>query len=197
MKPNLNTILLIIAIILIFFFARGRFSGSSSSSRDTIFSTITLKYDSTQRMILQPVIQNHYKIEVNQADLPKDIDSAAVVKDYFSKYVDQDVRRDSFIEASIQDTIFMNRRIGRLFTYKLLKPVAVTQTAMVEDRSRARLYCGGFAGNSSDKLSAGLSISMIAGKQENQFGIDYDLVNKFPEGFRIRIQKLISFRSKK
>lgn len=195
MKPNINTIL-IAAILLIFFFGRGRFVGSSSSGRDTIFSSIVLKYDSTQHQIVQPTIQNHYKIEINAADLPKVIDSAAVVADYFTKYGDVDVRRDSFIEARITDTIFMNRRIGRLFTYKLLSAAAIHQTVILDDRARARLYCGGFAGNSGSKLSAGLSLSLISGKQENQFGFDYDLINRFPDGFRIRFQKLITFRKK-
>lgn len=199
---NFNTLLLIVAIGILIFY-RGPGGGGSSSGRDTILNQIIIKYDSLDRQIPPSVNpKNYYSFNIqldhrDSLDIPQVIDSLQVVMDYYSKHVDVDIRRDSNLEVTIQDTISRNRRIGRYFSYKILRPFAEQHILIREDRSSTRLYLGAFGGNQMAQFSAGPSIGLIAGKSENLYGVDYDVFSKFPDNIRISFKKLISFRRNK
>ena len=187
--------LVLVACFVLLFLQHCRHS-DSVSGRDTLENNIIINYDSSKQIIVKPNIYNSYSIKLDAGEFPTGLDTsglapmiAEIVKAYFEKHVDVDVRRDSNIEATIQDTIFTNRRIGRLFTYKLLKPQVIHSTAVLSDKRRSKVYFGFAAGIPDNELKIDLSTALIL-PNDRIIGLDYDITSNNPTLQRIKLRYL-------
>jgi hypothetical protein len=60
--------------------------------------------------------------------VPQHVDTAAILKKYYTEYIYHQESADSNLQISITDTITQNMIKGRNLTYKLLRPVKIEQT---------------------------------------------------------------------
>lgn len=80
-------------------------------------------------------------------DVPVDVDTNAIIKDYYSKRVYKDTIKlqDSLGFVSITDTIQENKLKGRLF-YSNINKILVKDSIIVKQLPKNQLYFGGVVG---------------------------------------------------
>ena len=145
----------------------------------------TIEYDSSST-----IVQPYTKIETTkwlrdtiQVKVPQDVDTAAILRDYYTKKVSVQEYRDTSLYATINDTIFMNGIYSRAFEYKILRP-----TTHVEVLPVPRIQI--FAGVTISQHMTGVNATaLIGGKYSVTAG--YDLRQKTPYfGGAIKINPL-------
>lgn len=145
-----------------------------------------IKIGSKEYILLSSKIDTIYKYEVVEIpdykpypvpgaeviiEVPIDVDTTAILKDYFKKYYYEDtILIDSVGKATIKDTISTNRILSRsvIFDYKI---PTFKETIIVKEKPRNIVYLGGGANiNSSVYLGA-----MFDNKQTRLFGVNVGL----------------------
>ena len=104
--------------------------------------------------------------------IPADVDTMAILRDYYTKKVSVQEYRDSSLYAKINDTIFMNGIASRSFEYKILRP---TKTVEVLPVPKLQVYAGAMM----SKDLAGINATGVI-KGRYMVGIGYDLRGKSP-----------------
>ena len=104
-------------------------------SRDTAtatyyYDTSTIVHRHTREQIERTIVDT---IHVN---IPANIDTAAILKQYFTLTHHADTIRDTNIVAVISDTIGYNRLLARTFKYQITRPTLI-------QKKRALLLIGG------------------------------------------------------
>jgi len=109
--------------------------------------------------------------------VPANVDTAAILECYFTKYAYLDTLADTNIVIAIRDTISRNRILFRDYTYQIKRPQVIQNTA-IEEPKRLSLYVGASAAFNKNLL-VGLSPElMLVGKNKTVYGLGYDLLNK-------------------
>lgn len=114
------------------------------------------------------------------------IDTAAILKNYFSVNYYSQLIQDSSIRAYIKDSVSQNKIVHRDFSYQWLKPVLTTQSSTVtlEPKKRLKLLAGGFIESNGYSLSGLGPIASLQLKNGDLISFAYDakkhLVNKQP-----------------
>lgn len=112
--------------------------------------------------------------------IPVNVDTAAIIRDYFTQYVASDTLIDTNLYALIIDTISGNRITGRSFSYRWLKPTTTTtiinNTTIIN--SKARLYLG--INFSYINNNPGITPSLLFCPKESKHGFSFgfDILNK-------------------
>lgn len=80
-------------------------------------------------------------------DVPSNVDTAEILKDYFAKYIYKDTIRlkDSLGIVTITDTIQKNRIVGRFFKSDI-NQITIKDSIIVKELPRNQLYVGGIIG---------------------------------------------------
>lgn len=88
---------------------------------------------------------------------PQPVDTAAIIRAYYSaRYYEQDYR-DSSLALSIRDSVYMNEITWRNLTYKITRPTIISTTTITPPvKQRAKLFIG---------LSASAGILPAAGPE--------------------------------
>lgn len=94
---------------------------------------ITNVYDSAVRIIPVPVIQPADSVLV---PVPADVDTALILRNYFTKYYYEQVIEDSCLRATIKDTLLNNSIFSRQFSYAWKKPVSIINTVKVDQKNK-------------------------------------------------------------
>lgn len=153
---------------------------TKKGSSTTVFETDTitkLEYitDTFKITSIGPVIHDTSFIEI-----PANIDTAAIIRDYFTQYIGTDTLIDSNLFATITDTISGNKITGRSFSYRWLKPTTintiVNNTTIIN--SKARLYIGLNFSYIND--NPGITPSLLFAPKESRHGFlfGFDVLNK-------------------
>ena len=104
--------------------------------------------------IIKPVTQTVFKpgetIYIDRpviVKVPADVDTAAILKDYYTKYPYKDTLRldEGLGYVAVSDTIFKNRILNRKFDSHVNK-VTVRETLYVEPAPKIQMFIGGVAG---------------------------------------------------
>jgi hypothetical protein len=179
MEPNVKisfgnslvTIACAVGIVLFMHFWQGKMPGVLPTQKDTIVVEHFV-HDSSVRIIEQP---KYYFIKDSVfIGIPNKVDTLAILKDYFTRYVGTYVFRDSLLEATVTDTILKNSSIGMGFTYKNLRPISVTT---IMEKPKNKVFIGPFISYQQPQLSGGLSLS-LENKQGRLLSFGYDPFHK-------------------
>lgn len=159
----------IAAIILIIAVLRD--CGRVGPSEPTVFTRYI--YDSSVRAVPLPipaVLKNTvYKT------VPKDVDTAKILRDHFSERTFASKIDDGRIRATIVDTVYKNTLIGRSFSYQSLLPVKQETTIV---NRRGGLYVGMQAGGRLDSVTNISPSVLLVTKRRGAYSVSYNLLDK-------------------
>lgn len=118
---------------------------------------------------------------------PENVDTSAVIKEYYSKNIYNRPFEDSSISITLVDTVFENKLQKGTIEYKILRPTQViTNIFNPVDPPKRKLFLGA-------ELRSDTSLSVNAfllDKKDRLFGVGYDPFNKaFSISGAIRILK--------
>ena len=126
----------------------------------------------------------HETIVEKEVIIPTIIDTAALLKDYYSKvlYKDVLVLPDSLGTVSVTDTISQNRILGRTFDAKV-KERTIKETMIVKELPKTQVYYGFTGGfNKEDVVSnigAGL---LVKTKKDKIYQVGVGVANRVTDG---------------
>ena len=100
----------------------------------------------------------------------RNVDTAAILRRFFTQYTYQDTIRDSSFVAILREVLAQNQIIERQLSVQNLRPTQVTYTTTVETPP-PRWYAGGFASYGGHS-SAG--VTLLYARKNNAFGITAD-----------------------
>jgi hypothetical protein len=184
-KLNIKDITILVLIIIIIFLRSC--SGDGEITEPIVITKTEIKYDTITNHITNyvpklvtrivkktdTVTQINVIKETDTITLQQNIDTAAILEDYFSSYVYSDVQDFDSIKFEITDTISQNKIVSRSIEYTLLYPtVTITNTHYI---NRREFYLGiGFAGSTQRLSFAGLQFN-YKDKKRNLFGIGFGI----------------------
>lgn len=106
----------------------------------TVVQTV---YDSSVKYITAPVEKLIIRDSIfYPVPFLVQVDTAMILQQYFTAYYQQQILRDSLLQACISDSIYQNRIIWRGFSYKILRPQTVTHNIIQSAQPRTHLYIG-------------------------------------------------------
>jgi hypothetical protein len=126
----------------------------------------------------------HEVIVEKEVQIPAVIDTAALLKDYYSKvlYKDVLVLPDSLGTVAVTDTISQNRILGRTFNASVKQRV-ITETTIVKEPARNQLYYGLNAGfNKEDYVSAVGAGLILKTKKDKIYNVNIGVNNRTTDG---------------
>ena len=127
-----------------------------------------------------------YQLKEKQTPKPTDslpgivpvlIDTAAILESYYKRYAYRDTLSDSSIVIAIADTVSENRITSRQFSYRIKRP-EIIQEIRKENPRRNFLYAGAALSVNRNLISGFSSEVLLIAKNNNAYGVGYDLLNK-------------------
>jgi hypothetical protein len=139
-------LLIEVAIIIIFLFAvfiGGCRYGRTRVKCPEVTTDTILKYD-TITYTIHDVVTHVVRDTIYYPDtIPADVDTAAILKDYFAIYSYDWSKPDSIIDFNLKTTITENRPVKYDFSYKLLRPqTIVNNVTTINNPYYNRIYLG-------------------------------------------------------
>lgn len=126
----------------------------------------------------------HKVIVEKEVLIPANIDTAALLKDYYSKvlYKDVLVLPDSLGTVSVTDTISQNRILGRTFNASVTQRT-IKETTIVKEPAKTQLYYGLNAGfNQEDYVSAVGAGLILKTKKDKIYNLNIGVNNRTTNG---------------
>ena len=126
----------------------------------------------------------HEVIVEKEVIIPTIIDTAALLKDYYSKvlYKDVLVLPDSLGTVAVTDTISQNRILGRTFNASVKQRI-IKETTIVKEPARNQVYYGLNAGfNKEDYVSAIGAGLMLKTKKDKIYNLNIGVNNRTTDG---------------
>jgi len=113
---------------------------------ELIKHTIDTEYVTKTKTVYKPG-KDIYVTDTIYVDVPKDVDTAAILRDYYAKRVYKDTFQldDSLGTVSISDTVHQNKLLGRLF-YASINKTIINDKKIVKELPKNQLYAGGEIG---------------------------------------------------
>lgn len=138
----------------------------------TVTKTVTVPGDNIPYPVPVPVPVPHDSVVVDS--FWRDVDTAAILRRFFTQYTYQDTIRDTSFLAILREVVTQNQIIERKLSVQNLRPTAVTYTTNTV-AAPARWYAGPTA-NLGSRMGVGAEI--LYANNKNAFGLSYDLVNR-------------------
>ena len=178
MKVNrVSWILLAVAVGIIIYLSEC--SGTGECDPDIITETTvdTIWGDTTPREIAVDVPYPVFKDTGTTRWREIDIDTMAILTDFFSRYYYQDtITDDSTFLCVIMDTVSQNRIADRRFIFQDLSP-RVISTTHVSLKKKRKLFAGGMIGGSQSAIVAGGGL-MLQTRRDHAYAYSYDAISK-------------------
>ena len=138
-------------------------------------SKVTIKWKDTT------IYKTHYipsKPEIVEVPIPVDVDTTAILQDYFAKYFYSDiVPLDTIGTIRINDTISRNKIISRSFVLDYKIPL-IKETIIVESNSISQLYIGGGINlDETDIFNSAYAGLLYKTKKDKVFGVNIGINN--------------------
>ncbi len=172
---------IIIALLLVVILIQHKCGGDydcSGYTTDTVTTVDTLYNDTgTHTVTTKP---KPVYIDTGQTDtLYRDIDTAAILADYYTKRYYQDtIVDDTSIMLISKDTVTRNRLTASSHAYKLKEPSIIKKTIVRRYKQKTKLYAGALIGSNMElQPSMGASL-LLQTKNENLYGVTVDPFNK-------------------
>ena len=137
----------------------------------------------------------HEVIVEKEVIIPTIIDTAALLKDYYSKvlYKDVLVLPDSLGTVAVTDTISQNRILGRTFNASV-KQRTIKETTIVKEPAKTQLYYGLNAGfNKEDYVSAIGAGLILKTKKDKIYNLNIGVNNTTTDGINGTLSPFIGF----
>jgi hypothetical protein len=143
-----------------------------SKKRDTVFETV---HDTIPKY----VPKWYPKKEIEYVDVPADVDTLAILKDYYTKYSYKDtVQVSTYGEGIISDEVTQNRIVSREILWDLDIPI-VKETITVKELPKNQLYFGGGIGiDKVDFINNAKAGLLWKTKQDKIYGLHIGLSNR-------------------
>ena len=179
---HVSPYVIIIAIMFVIIIIMQQCNGGKVKT-ETVYKTKTdtlIKYN--DRIIEGEKIYIPYD-KIVYRDVPADVDTAEILKQYYAVYYTPDVilNNDSVAYIALFDSISQNRVIYRRYEYKDNTPTQIiTNTTIVDtckECKRFNLGFGGFLGGNQNTFQAGISI-MLQTNKKAAYTVSYDVINK-------------------
>ena len=156
-------IILIIAVL--------RECGRVGPSEPKVFTRYV--YDSSVRAVPLP-LPAVLKSTVYKP-VPKDVDTAKILREHFSERTYVARIDDGRIRATIVDTVYKNTLVGRSFNYQWLQPVKQETTII---NRRGGLYVGMQAGGRLDSVTNISPSVLLVTKRRGAYSVSYNVLDK-------------------
>jgi hypothetical protein len=137
----------------------------------------------------------HETIVEKEVLIPAVIDTAALLKDYYSKvlYKDVLVLPDSLGTVAVTDTISQNRILGRTFNASV-KQRTIKETTIVKEPAKTQVYYGLNAGfNREDYVSAIGAGLMVKTKKDKIYQFNLGVNNRTTDGTNGSLSPYVGF----
>jgi len=137
----------------------------------------------------------HEVIVEKEVIIPTIIDTAALLKDYYSKvlYKDVLVLPDSLGTVAVIDTISQNRILGRTFNASV-KQRTIKETTIVKEPAKTQLYYGLNAGfNKEDYVSAVGAGLILKTKKDKIYNLNIGVNNRTTDGINGAFSPYVGF----
>lgn len=153
-KIDFKSLLIIVLIIVILLL---RFCGDGTEKKGDVVKIDGKKYEVIKHeidTIKVPVLQTEYRdgktIYVEKpiyVDIPSEVDTAKILKDYYAKYCFKDTLKlkDSLGYVAVIDTISENKIKKRIFDSHVNK-FTIKETLIVKDLPKNQFFIGGVIG---------------------------------------------------
>jgi hypothetical protein len=176
--------LVILALIIIL----GLSWTNKSDTPEPIIKTVTeTEYISSPPDTIQvDTIIYKTKVKWRTQEIPQDVDTSAILEDYFSKYYYSEViDLDSLGTLTINDTITQNKIYSRNYITNFKFPHTTTTTTITKFHPKRNLISlgitGGFLSNPNIQtvnFNLGPALNFLDKGRKNNFNINYNLFNK-------------------
>ena len=126
----------------------------------------------------------HETIVEKEVFIPANVDTAALLKDYYSKvlYKDVLVLPDSLGTVSVIDTISQNKILGRTFDAKV-KERTIKETLIVKELPKTQVYYGFTGGfNKADVVSNIGGGLLVKTKKDKIYQVGVGVANRVTDG---------------
>jgi len=196
-KQYLLTIAVLIVIIVLLRECSGGGEPCPEITSTTIeYDTIEVAGDSIPYTV-EVEVPKPYKV-LDVRSIPADVDTSAILADFFRQYLYSDtIRIDSTYLVILDDTISQNRIEGRGVQFQQLRDFMVVKTITnnVEDpnsKPRFKMYAGGFVGGNLKQFDAGPEM-LFQTKKDHVYGLQW---SPFTDSYYVKTHFKISFKKK-
>ena len=167
-----NLLIVVLVVIILIMRSCGGGSKNTEISEPTTITKVEIRYDTVQTVVEKYIPKWRDRIITKTDTIPSIIDTLAILKDYYTKYIYTDTLKiDTIGYAIINDTITRNTIYSRKVTTNLLIPT-ITRTNTIYINAH-ELYWGlGLAGRSSQiNYLGGELLYKTTNKQIYGFGL--------------------------
>ena len=189
---NLKNIAIALLIIIVVFQQCGRnkkVTGEIVKVDGKKYELIKYKIDTIEVVKTKVVTKKgddiyHETIVQKEVQIPTVIDTAALLKDYYSKvlYKDVLVLPDSLGTVAVTDTISQNRILGRTFDANIKQKI-IKETTIVKELPKTQIYYGFTGGFNKVDVVANLGAGiLIKSKSDKIFNLGIGVANRVVDG---------------
>ena len=195
--------LVIAALVIVIFFMRS--CNGTRNGGNEIIKVDSKKYEVIKRVtdtIRVPVVQTVYipgkdiiHEVINYVNIPANVDSLAIVKDYFATRVYKDTLKleGDLGYITVTDSITKNALAGRLWNSNVNK-TTIDNTIYLKELPRTQLYIGGSLGmQRPENLTIGGNL-ILKDKKDRMYGIGYGVNSQLNSYFQASMLWKISLK---
>lgn len=182
MDRTVRTLVIICAISLLINFLQ--YSCSRCPDIDPVILTKReIKFDTTEKIINKstPYYVPYYIIKTDTVEVPANVDTAAILREYFAVNHYKWEYRDTLLAFDLSDEISQNKIQKREASYKILRPQQIINNITTVKKSEAtgKFYVGFDIGTNLKDISTFGPSVMYATKNKGAISAGYDPFNKF------------------
>ena len=171
--------LLIIAVLLVIIVLLRECTVPSTVTDYKTTTITTIKYDTITDSITSYVPKYYTKIILKTDTVYKDIDTAAILTDYFSTYVYSDTVKKDSLTIIINDSVSENKIQFRNIQYTMLYRTILTETTVEKILNNREFYVGvGLIGNANNFSYIGPEVLLRTTKRQ-AYGLGIGVNNNF------------------
>lgn len=158
-KRNFTYLIIVVLVIIILLMrscdGKGKKPDQTVIVNGKPYTVVKYKVDTLYKTITQTVYKPGTNIYVDKpiyVNVPANVDTAVILKDYFAKYAYKDTLKltDSLGYVVLFDTISQNKIQGRLWKSSINQKT-IKETLIVKEPNRMQVYAGGHVGFEFDR----------------------------------------------
>jgi len=186
---NIAIAVLVVIVLLEYFNPGGKIPGRTVRIDGKKYEVIKHDIDTFEVVKTKVVTKKgadiyHETIVEKEVIIPAVVDTAALLKDYYSKvlYKDVLVLPDSLGTVAVTDTISQNKILGRTFDAKV-KQREIKETLIVKELPKTQVYYGFTGGfNKADVVSNVGAGILVKTKKDKIYNLGIGVANRVTDG---------------